>query len=548
MLRLEKLSRDQAGAMILEVTGGKQIPDEVYDQLISKTDGVPLFIEELTKAVLESGLLRDAGDRYVIDGPLPPLAIPATLHDSLMARLDRFAPVKEIAQIGAVLGREFSYRLIAAVARTSTAFLQTALAQLIAAELIFERGEQPDSTYIFKHALVQDAAYESLLRSKRQQLHNRVAGVLKEQFAETIEQQPELMAHHLLQAGSHRTSHRLFTKGRTASHSALGQYGSDRAPETRVGIAALAAQTSGTGAHRARVGGNARSGNDCRPRICRGRNKGSSCCARRASLMNLPLPHRNSPSCMGYGPATTSAVKFAMLRAAAEDFLAEAERHDDTAALCLSHRTLGTTLVTMGDFVGGRWHLERARALYDPVNHARFRYQYGQDIGAAALCYLCWALWHLGYVEQASEVAAEAMALAEASSHPHTLAYTICHARGMLDVCRGRTEDMRSYASTAVALSTEHGFPFWAAGGRILEGWALTCEGRTDQGIELLEEGLSAWRATGARLWLPIFLALKAQAQAKGGRSEAALQTSRAGHRYLERDKRTMGNRRGVTP
>jgi len=201
MLRLEKLSRDQAGAMIFEVTGGKRLPDEVYDQIISKTDGVPLFIEELTKAVLESGLLRYADDRYVIDGPLPPLAIPTTLHDSLMARLDRFAPVKEIAQIGAVLGREFSYRLIAAVAQTSTSFLQSALSQLADAELIFERGERPDSTYIFKHALVQDAAYESLLRSKRQQLHNRIANVLKEQFAEIIEQQPELMAHHLLQAG-----------------------------------------------------------------------------------------------------------------------------------------------------------------------------------------------------------------------------------------------------------------------------------------------------------------------------------------------------------
>jgi predicted ATPase len=141
------------------------------------------------------------------------------------------------------------------------------------------------------------------------------------------------------------------------------------------------------------------------------------------------------------------------------------------------------------------------------------------------LCYLCWALWHLGFAEQASDVAAEAMALAEALSHPHTLSYTICHARGMLDVCRGRTEDMRSYASAAVALSTEHGFPFWAAGGQILEGWAITCEGRANQGLELLEEGLSAWQATGARLWLPIFLALKAQAQAKAGRCEAALQT-----------------------
>ena len=276
MLRLEKLSREQAGAMILDVTGGKQIPDEVYDQLISKTDGVPLFLEELTKSVLESGLLRDAGDRYVIDGPLPPLAIPATLHNSLMARLDRFAPVKEIAQIGAVLGREFSYRLIAAVARTSTAFLQTALAQLIAAELIFERGEQPDSTYIFKHALVQDAAYESLLRSKRQQLHNRVAGVLKEQFAETIEQQPELMAHHLLQAGLIEPAIDYLQKAgqraiqRSANTEAIGHL------KHALELLHPLPKNPERGAHRARIGGFARSGNDCRPRVCSGRNKGSS--------------------------------------------------------------------------------------------------------------------------------------------------------------------------------------------------------------------------------------------------------------------------------
>jgi predicted ATPase len=214
-----------------------------------------------------------------------------------------------------------------------------------------------------------------------------------------------------------------------------------------------------------------------------------------------------------------------MLRAAAADFLAQAEYHDDSAALCLSHRTLGTTLVTVGDFVGGRWHLERARELYDPVNHTSFRYQYGQDIGATALCYLCWALWHLGYVEQAASVSTEAMAIAEALSHPHTLAYTICHALGMLDVCRRRTEDMQSYARVAVAVSTDHGFPFWAAGGRIFVGWAVTCQEQADRGIAMLEEGLSAWRATGARLWLPIFLALKAQAQANAGHSEAALQT-----------------------
>jgi class 3 adenylate cyclase/predicted ATPase len=524
MLRLEKLSRDQAGAMILDVTGGKHIPDEVHDQIITKTDGVPLFIEELTKAVLESGLLRYTGDRYAIDGPLPPLAIPTTLHDSLMARLDRFAPVKEIAQIGAVLGREFSYRLIVAVARASTAFLQSALSQLVDAELIFERGERPDSTFIFKHALVQDAAYESLLRSKRQQLHNRIASVLKEQFSETIEQQPELMAHHLLQAGLVEPAIAYLQKAgqRAIQHSAnteaighlkhalelLHSLSKNRERAcTELELEVMLAQ--------AMIAGRGYAADETKKALLRAKSL----------IDESTAPAQKFAILYGIWACCYVGGEAGMLRAAAADFLAEAEHHDDSAALCLSHRALGTTLVTMGDFAGGRWHLERARELYDPVNHARFRYQYGQDIGATALCYLCWALWHLGYVEQAANVSAQAIAVAEASSHPHTLAYTICHALGMLDVCRRRTEDMQTYASVAVALSTDHGFPFWAAGGRIFEGWAVTCQGQADRGVELLDEGLSAWRATGARLWLPIFLALKAQTQAKGGHSEVALQT-----------------------
>jgi predicted ATPase len=211
-------------------------------------------------------------------------------------------------------------------------------------------------------------------------------------------------------------------------------------------------------------------------------------------------------------------------RDAASDFVREAERHGDTAALCLSHRALGTTYVTMGEFVAGRQHLERARALYNPEEHARYRYQYGQDIGATALSYLCWALWHLGYFDQASEVAAEAVRQADALSHPHTQVYTICHARGMLDIFRRRPEATPSYAGLVVSLCDEHGFPFWAAGGRILNGWAVTCQGEPEAGIDLLREGLAAWRKTGARLWLPMFLALEAEAHAEAGHSGTALQ------------------------
>jgi predicted ATPase len=177
----------------------------------------------------------------------------------------------------------------------------------------------------------------------------------------------------------------------------------------------------------------------------------------------------------------------------------------------------------MGEFGAGRRHLELARELYDPEHHSQSKYLYGQDIGATALSYLCWALWHLGYVDQAAAVAAEAMNRAEALAHPFTLAYTICHARGMMDVFRRCPEDMQSYANIVISICTEHDFPFWTAGGRILEGWAIACQGKRDEGIQKLDEGLTAWRKTGARLWLPIFLTLKAEAHAKVGRSDTAL-------------------------
>jgi DNA-binding response OmpR family regulator/class 3 adenylate cyclase len=201
MLRLDRLPREQTRVLISDVAGGKELPRELYEQIMSKADGVPLFAEELTKTVLESGLLQDAGDQYVAVDPLPSLVIPATLLGSLTARLDRLGPSKEIAQIGAAIGREFSYRLLAAVAPSSGPSLQTALAHIAACELVIARGEPPNSTYLFKHALVQDAAYATLVRSKRQQLHGRIADVLMEGFPETVEMQPELLAYHLAQAG-----------------------------------------------------------------------------------------------------------------------------------------------------------------------------------------------------------------------------------------------------------------------------------------------------------------------------------------------------------
>ena len=523
MLRLNRLGREQVRAIVVDIAGNKALPADVYEQIISKTDGVPLFVEELTKTVLESAALDDAGDQHLRVGALSPSAIPTTLYDSLMARLDRLAPIKEIAQIAAVLGREFSYSLLASVVPASEPLLRGALAQLTAAELIFGRGAPPNATYVFKHALVQDAAYASLLRGKRQQLHGQIADVLKDKFPDTVETQPELIAHHMAQAGRGRQAIDYLRKAgqraieRSANAEAIGHL--ERALE-------LLQQLPDNPEHKqlalelevmlgqAMIAGRGYAAPETEEILLRAKNliAESTEAAQKFAIL------------YGIWACYYVGGDVALQQVTAAEFLAEAERHADTAALCLAHRALGTTYVSMGDFAAGREHLEQARALYDPEHHPKFRFQYGQDIGAAALCYLCWALWHLGHVDQASEVAAEAVKRAEAISHPHTLVYTLCHARGMMDVFRRRSEDTRSCAEVVMSLCSEHGFPFWAAGGQILDGWAATRQGEKDAGIVALRGGLAAWRKTGARLWLPIFLALEAEVHAKAGRNDVALQ------------------------
>src|SRR5262249_33807724 len=200
-LHLDRLPQAQTAELVERVAGGKPLPLEVRQQIVTKTDGVPLFVEELTKTVLESDLLQEETGYYALRGPLPPLAIPATLHDSLMARLDRLSAVKAVAQLGATLGRDFTYDLLQAVAPWDAATMQHGLQQLVAAELLYQRGGPPQATYTFKHALIQDAAYQSLLRSTRQQYHQRIAQVLEERFPTIVATQPELVAQHYTAAG-----------------------------------------------------------------------------------------------------------------------------------------------------------------------------------------------------------------------------------------------------------------------------------------------------------------------------------------------------------
>jgi predicted ATPase len=477
--------------------------------------------------VLESRALQDAGGRCVAVDPLPSLVIPATLLGSLTARLDRLGPSKEIAQIGAVIGREFSYRLLAAVAPSCGPSLQTALAHITASELIFARGEPPNSTYIFKHALVQDAAYATMVARKRQQLHSRIADAIIEGFPETVETQPELIAHHLAQAGlTERAIEYLQKAGRRAIErsanaeairhltGALESLQSlSESPERK--RAALELQVM---LGQAMIVDRGYAAPETRETLLRAK-----------TLINdLTDPSQKFATLYGIWACHYVGGEVAKQRDTAVEFLAEAERYGDTAALCIAYRILGTTYVTMGEFAAGLHHLERARELYDAEHHSC--YWYGQDTGVATLCYLSWALWHLGNVDQASEVAAEAMRRAEELSHPHTLVYAICHARGFIDLFMRRCQDTQLYAGLVVSLCTENGFSHWVNCGRILEGWAEICRGEVDQGIELLRAGVVAWHKKGAQLWLPIFRTLEAEACAKAGLADAALQAIEEAH------------------
>lgn len=466
MLRLNRLAREQTAEIIADVAGHKALPSEVYEQIITKSDGVPLFAEELTKAALESGLLQDAGSKYVTVGQPASLSVPTTLLGSLTARLDRLGPAKEIAQVGAAIGREFSHRLLAAVAPSSGPALEAAIAQLAALELIFVRGETSDRIYTFKHALVQDAAYDMMLRSKRRQLHGRIANALFEESPETVDAQPELIAYHLAEAGlTERAIDYLQKAGqraieRSANTEAIGHltHALDllellaESPERN----RMALGSEVMLAH-ALIASFGYASPKTRDVLLRAKGR----------IDDLTDPSQRFAILYGIWASHYVGGEGAKQKDAALEFITEAERHNDVAAMCIAHRALGTTHLATGEFAAGLLHLQRAQALYDREHHGSYRYQYGQDIGVAALCYLGWALWLLGDVDQALAIAAETISSAEELSHPHTLVYAICHARGFMDVFRRSCDDMQSYAGFAVSLCTENKFSHWVNCARI---------------------------------------------------------------------------------
>jgi class 3 adenylate cyclase/predicted ATPase len=521
MVALNRLDRRDRTILVEQIAGGKALPDEVVDQIADRTDGVPLFVEELTRSVLESGLLREKSDRYVLDRVLPPFAIPTSLHDSLMARLDRLASVRLVAQIGAAIGREFPYALLRTVSRLPEDELQASLARLVASELVFQRGTPPDAVYAFKHALVQDAAHGSLLRTSRQQLHAQIAEALETGSPEMMDNQPELFAQHYAEAGLVEKSVACWGKAgrRSAARSAMAEAaaqfhkGLDQLallPDTRERQRQELEFWSALGAVLLAVKGPAA------PET--GRAHGRA----RELWEQLGSPSEFVRVAYGQSVYHVFRGEFDLARQLDEDLLRLSRRRNDSGGLVLGHYSSGRNLLFLGRFASSRSHLEEVLALYDPISHRSLVHQGGIHPQVGSHAHSGIDLFCLGYPDQAVARTDVAIAEAQRLAHPPSLALSLDHGARLLTLVRGKTA-LGERADQLVAVAIEHGFSQWRALGAIYRGWVKVVDGDVTEGMSLLRSGSTASRAAGMELWVPYHIALLARAYEIAGQVEEAL-------------------------
>jgi class 3 adenylate cyclase/predicted ATPase len=521
MLALNRLDRRDRTALVKQIASGKPLPDEVVAQIVERTDGVPLFVEELTKSVLESGLLREEAERYVLDAGLPPFAIPTSLHASLLARLDRLASVRLVAQIGAAIGREFSCVLLRTVSRLPEDELRAALDRLVASELVFQRGTPPEVVYSFKHALVQDAAHASLLRSTRQQLHAQIAEALETSFPETIENQPELLAQHYAEAGLAEKSAAYW--GKAGRSSAARSAMQEAAAQLQKGLDQLAELPDTPQRQRQEL--ELRGALGAALMLDKGfaAPETGQVYARARELWE----QQGSPAAflhVPYGQSFYHQIRgeLELAQRLDEDLLRLSRRGNDAACLVLGHTSAGRTLFFMGSFAASRTHFEEALTLYDPDAHRSLVQQAGVYPQANSQAILGLVLFCLGYPDQALARIETAIAEPRRLAHPASLASSLGLANLLFSLV-GDDAALAKRVDESVRVATEHGFPYWMAAGAIFGGWLKVKNGNATDGISLLRSGTSAFRATGTEVWTPYFFALLAAAFEIAGQIEGAL-------------------------
>ncbi len=526
-LTLNRLGRGPTEAIIARLTGDKRLPPELLRAIAARTDGVPLFVEELTKAVLETE-------------PAAATTIPGSLHASLMARLDRVPEVKEVAQAAACIGREFTYPLLATVSPLPESELRVALDRLSAAELVFRRGAPPEASYTFKHALVRDAAHESLLKAQRQQLHARIAHALEERFPETVDAEPELLARHYGEAG---LTERAVDYWQRAGQQALVRSATAEAVvHLTEGLKLLKSLTSGPERQRRELG----------LQLALGQ---ASIAAKGFAAAETGRAYaRAHELCRELGdtpqlfPVLYGLSVFHFQRGevnAAHDVAQELlrlgqERGDDTARIT-GHRMIGSATSQMGRFPESRDHFEAALALYDPVRDRSSAIVYAIDSRVMCTSWLSHVLFLLGYPDQALARDTEVSPYVRELAHANTAAVALAWGCIFRQLMRDR-RNARAQAEAVIELATEQGFPLYRAAGTVVRGWTLADDGRAEDGIAEIRRGLADYAGTGAEMWSPYFLGLLAEAEGKVGNTTVGLDTvaeavdraGRTGVRWIE--------------
>jgi class 3 adenylate cyclase/tetratricopeptide (TPR) repeat protein len=499
---LTRLGRREGAALVERVTSGKQLPKEVMDEILARTDGVPLFIEELTKTVLESGLLQERDGQYVLERPLPPLAIPTTLHASLMARLDRLAPVREVAQIGAVAGREFHYELLSAVAGLPRERLDEALHQLVRSELIFRRGESPHAVYTFKHTLVRDAAYAGLLKTRRVYLHAAIASALEQQFPELLQTQPETLAHHLTEAGLIEKAIGYWLQA--GKNAALRSANLEAIAHLQRGIELTRRLPTDEGRDRSELDLQLLLG----PCLIATHGPAASEAVKTFARARELCERLGAPPeylQVMFWQATASVVRGELPQAleAIAGLPSAAETHGNRPALINGIRGQAMILMFMGRIVEARDALERAIELFNASEEAdkMAARAAGQDAGVSTLVLMAWVFWILGQVDEAVARMSAALERADAVQHAHTHAYAWYYA-AVLHAVRGEPAIAQSYAERCLTISEQHGFRQWLGLARAIHG---ICAAALDPSAGRLDEvktALDEYQRAGYQLGL----------------------------------------------
>jgi class 3 adenylate cyclase/predicted ATPase len=518
-LTVNRLGEREIIAMIDRVTGNKPLPASISKDIIERTDGIPLFVEEITKSVLEA-VGEGAAERAVAAIPSPSVAVPASLHASLMARLDRLGSAKEVAQIGAVIGREFSHALLVAVVRKPEAELQMALDRLIAAGLLFRQGALPYASYLFKHALVQDAAYGTLLRERRRALHARIAQTLESQFPEIAESRPELLARHSSEAGLIEKAAALWGKaGQRSLHRSALVEACSQLTRALDQIAALPATPA---LRREQIKLQVALINPLT------HIRGYAAPETKAAMEQARLLIEQAEA-LGEAPedplllfsvlysfwiANQIAFNGDALRELATQFLGLAEKQRATVPLMIGHRLMGNALLMAGKVTGGRAHYDQVVALYNPLEHRGLVTRFGQDVRVSALSFRSWALWILGYPVAALVDADHAVKDAREIGQAATLMFALQVTLVAFVHC-GNYAAANAEVDELVALADEKGSLYWKAQGMLMRGCLFAMTGKVSDAVQMITSGLTAFRSTGSTWCTPANLSFLALAYAE---------------------------------